>query len=210
MIAVPVGLFAAALAIIPRRNMGWRRLSIAMLPLVLGLMAIAGYWLLVLLPASTDYVTNPASLAYRGPDRLLSSLTSYWPTSVAIVLGVAAIALGSLGELLRRRADGYVVLLAWFAIVWGALAYSMLSGAATDYPRFATVLLAPIVIAAAGAVTWLIGALARSTREMMPAVPQEAVVIACRRPDHGDFHAIRRPALRPSGRRLPATRCPRR
>ena len=62
MIAVPVGLFAAALAIIPRWNLGWRRLTVVVLPLVLGLMAVAGYWLLVLLPASAEYVTNPASL----------------------------------------------------------------------------------------------------------------------------------------------------
>ena len=55
--------------------------------------------------------------------------------------------------MLRRRADGYVLLLAWIAVVWGALAYSMVSGAATDYPRFATVLLAPVVTAAAGAFT---------------------------------------------------------
>jgi len=144
----------------------------------LGLLAVAGYWVLVLVPASAEYVTNPASLAYRGPDRLASSLMSYGPTSVAIALGACAIALGAVGEIVRRRADGYVVLLAWFAIVWGALAYSIVSGAATDYPRFATVLLVPLVVAAAGAVTWFIGAFARSAREMVPALPRESFVIA--------------------------------
>ncbi|HKO32159.1 MAG TPA: hypothetical protein VJY85_00280, partial [Candidatus Limnocylindria bacterium] len=88
MIAVPVGLFAAALAVVPRRDMGWRRLTVVLLPLGLGLLAIAGYWLLVLVPASAEYVTNPASLAYRGPDRLASSLTSYGPTSAAMAVGV--------------------------------------------------------------------------------------------------------------------------
>ena len=177
MIAVPVGLFAAALAIIPRRNMGWRRLSLAVLPLVLGLMAIAGYWLLVLLPASTDYVTNPASLAYRGPDRLLSSLTSYWPTSVAIVLGVAAIALGSLGECFAvEPTDTWCC---WrgsrsFGAPLPTRCCPALRPTTRVSPRSSV---APVVIAAAGAITWLIGALARSTREMMPAVPQEAVVI---------------------------------
>lgn len=177
MIAIPVGLFAAGLAVIPHRNLGWRRLTVAFLPLGIGLAVVAGYSLLVLLPATGDYVTNPASLAYRGPGRLLSSLVSYGPGSVVIVVGIAAILVGSAGDLLRRRADSYLVLLVWLAVVWGALAYSMASGAATDYPRFATVLLGPIVVGAAGAVIWVIGALTRSARDMLPTVPQKTVLV---------------------------------
>ena len=74
MIAVPVGLFAAALAIIPRRNLGWRDLRIACSRWCIGLGAIGVYWLLVLLPASTRLRHEPRQPGYRGPDRLFSSL----------------------------------------------------------------------------------------------------------------------------------------
>ncbi|HET7581363.1 MAG TPA: hypothetical protein VFL75_01260 [Candidatus Limnocylindria bacterium] len=177
LIALPVSFAAAGLALLPRRNLGWRALAHALLPLLIGLAAISAYWLIVLLPASADYVTNPASLAYRGPDRLFASLFSYWPTSVVVALGGLAIGLGSLGALVRRHVDGYVLLLLWVAGTWGALAYSMLSGAATDYPRFATVLLAPLVVGAAGSVLWLVNALARYIRELEPRAPQVAFVI---------------------------------
>ena len=83
-----------------------------------------------------------------------------------------------LGEMVRRRADGYVVLLCGSRLSGERSLTRRLSGAATDYPRFATVLLAPIVVAVAGAITWLISALARSAREMVPAMPQQAMVIA--------------------------------
>ncbi|HEX3219870.1 MAG TPA: hypothetical protein VHU77_07585 [Candidatus Limnocylindria bacterium] len=176
-IALPVSLVAAALALVPRRALGWRPIGHALLPLLIGLVAIAAYWALVLLPASTDYVTNPASLAYRGPERLFASLFSYWPTSAVVVLGAAAIGLGSLGALLRRRVDGYILLLTWLGATWGSLAFSMVSGAATDYPRFATVLLAPLVVGAAGAAMWLVLALARYVRDLQPRVPQLTFVV---------------------------------
>jgi hypothetical protein len=43
-------------------------------------------------------------------------------------------------------------LLTWIGVTWGALLYSVASGAATDYPRFATPLLAPLAVAAGGGV----------------------------------------------------------
>lgn len=177
LIALPVGLGAAGMAAFARRQLGWRVVGQALLPLLVALLAVAVYWAVVLLPASDNYVTNPASLAYRGPDRLFSSLFSYWPTSVVVAMGACAIALGSLGEVLQRRAGGHLVLLLWLAATWGLLGYSILSGAATDYPRFATVLLAPLVVAAAGAMVWLVGMLASYLRELLPKVPESIVPV---------------------------------
>ena len=45
--------------------------------------------------------------------------------------------------------------MAWMTVTWGALAYSAINGAATDYPRFATLLLAPLAVSAAAALAWL-------------------------------------------------------
>jgi hypothetical protein len=178
LIALPVGLGAAAIAVLPRRHLGWRVIARDLAPLLAGLLAVALYWALVLLPASAEYVANPASLAYRGPERLFSSLFSYWPTGAVLALGICAIGLGSLGELLRRRPGGNVLLLLWLAANWGALGYSMMSGAATDYPRFSTVLLAPLVVGAAAGMVWLVMALTGYVRELAPRVPAIAVAVA--------------------------------
>jgi len=59
------------------------------------------------------------------------------------------------GELFRRAPGLHVALLSWAVVAWGALLYASVTGASTDYPRFATLVLAPLVIGAAGAFTWL-------------------------------------------------------
>jgi hypothetical protein len=152
MIAVPTGLAAAALAAVALRRVGWRQLARPLLPLLLAVGGVAAYWLLVLLPASGDYLTNPASLAYRGPGRLLDSLFTYGPTTAVVALGSIAIVVGCVADLRRRRISGWLFLLTWIGVTWGALLYSVASGAATDYPRFATPLLAPLAVAAGGGV----------------------------------------------------------
>lgn len=148
-VAVPIGLAVAGIGLFRLRGLGWAELRRALVPVLVGLGVIAGYWLVVLLPASQDYVTNPASLGYRGPERLVSALFEFWPTGMVIVIGAATIAVGSLTELLRRTVDRYLVMLAWAAVAWGALLAAVVTGAATDYPRFAPVLLAPLVLASA-------------------------------------------------------------
>jgi len=70
-IAVPVGLSAAGIAAFRLRWLGWPVLRHGLLPVIIALAGIGLYWLLVLLPAGRDYVTNPASLGYRRPARLL-------------------------------------------------------------------------------------------------------------------------------------------
>ena len=115
------------------------------------------YWLAVLGPNSRDYLTNPASLAYRGPDRLFVALGSYPPTVAMAAVGVVGIAIGIVQAIRARSLNGEVLLALWLAVAWGALLYTAVSGAATDYPRFATVLLAPLVVASARGIVHLIG-----------------------------------------------------
>ncbi|MDQ2941696.1 MAG: hypothetical protein M3R05_05850 [Chloroflexota bacterium] len=177
MIAVPLGIIVAGVAAFSMRQLGRDVLVRGLLPLAAVLAVVGLYWLLVLLPASGDYVNNPASLAYRGPDRLFSALVSYWPTGVIVALGSVALVLGGVRDLARRQLDGYVVLAAWVAVTWGALLYSVVSGASTDYPRFATLLLAPLVVAAAGGSLWLTIALAAYVREIAPAASQAGWVM---------------------------------
>lgn len=148
-LAVPVGLAAAGIAAFRLRGLGWPVLRHALLPVIIALAGIGVYWLLVLLPAGRDYVTNPASLGYRGPERLFSALFDYWPTGLVIVVGMATVVVGLIGELLRREVDRYAVLAAWVGITWGALLVAVVTGASTDFPRFAPVILAPLVPAAA-------------------------------------------------------------
>jgi hypothetical protein len=149
-LAVPVALSAAALSLVRIRHMGSARLLRALVPVALILVFFAPYLLLVLLPASQDYVTNPASLNYRGAGRLLDGLTSYWPTVIIMVVGGATIVLGGLSDLRRGVLGRYVLLLLWTGAVWGTLLIAILTGASTDYPRFTTPLLIPLVIGAAG------------------------------------------------------------
>ncbi|TMB82362.1 MAG: hypothetical protein E6J39_08950 [Chloroflexi bacterium] len=154
-IGIPIGISVAVFFLVQKRRLGWRRIASFAWPSVVVLAALALYLWVVLLPAGRDYVTNPASLGYRGPGRLLSGLFSYWPTTVVMLVGGTAIVLGVVGELFRRAPGLHVALLSWAVVAWGALLYASVTGASTDYPRFATLVLAPLVIGAAGALTWL-------------------------------------------------------
>ena len=135
--------------------------------LVIPLVVLA-YWLLVLLPASVEYVTNPASLNYRGADRLFKALELYWPTIVVIAIGAGCLVIGAVRDFQHRRLGPYVVLSAWAVAAWGSLLLSVLSQASTDYPRFATPLLAPLIVAGAGGLLWLSRWLARYLRARNP------------------------------------------
>ena len=181
-IAVPTALAIAGLSAFTLRRVGWRPLGQALLPPSLAVAGVAGYWLLVLIPASGTYLTNPASLAYRGPDRLFSALFSYWPTTTVVAVGALALTIGAVGDLVRRRIGGFAVLMVWVGVTWGALVYSVLTGAATDYPRFATLLLAPLVVAAGAGVVWLVdtlgGQLAGAPLAIRRALVPAALVVA--------------------------------
>jgi len=149
-LAVPIALSAAALSLVRARRVGLARLLPALVPVGLILVFLVLYWLVVLLPASEGYVTNPASLNYRGAGRLFEALFSYWPTVVVIVVGATTIVVGAIGDLMRRVAGRYVLLLCWSAAVWGALLFAIFTNASTDYPRLSTPLMTPLVLGAAG------------------------------------------------------------
>jgi hypothetical protein len=171
LIAVPVGLVVGSVVLWSHRHDG-PRLWPAVIASGVVVVALGAYFLAVVLPNSRDYLANPASLAYRGPDRLFVALFSYPPTLAIVALGAAVIAWGTFSAARRRRLTGSVVLAIWVVIAWGALAYSTVSGAATDYPRFATVLLAPFVVAAAGGLRRGVEAIALTLERSTPAVPQ--------------------------------------
>lgn len=158
-IAVPVGISAALLSASRLQHLGRWPVVRALVPSIVLLTGVAIYWLVVLVPASDEYLTNPASLAYRGPGRLFDVLFSYPPTSFIVGLGAIWVMVGAARDLLRLRIGGAAYVAAWAGITWGALGYSIASSGATDYPRFATVLLAPLIVAAAAAIVSVIGTL---------------------------------------------------
>jgi hypothetical protein len=160
-LAVPVALSAAALSLLRARRIGMARLLPALVPVGLILAFLVLYWLVVLLPAGEGYVTNPASLNYRGAGRLFEGLFSYWPTVVIMVVGGTAIVLGALSDLKHRLVGRYVLLLLWSGAMWGALLFAIFANASTDYPRFTTPLMTPLVLGAAGGLHASLGFLAR-------------------------------------------------
>jgi hypothetical protein len=204
-LAIAAGVVAAGLAAARQRHVNWKALAGAIAPLGIVLAGIGIYWGLVLLPANADYLSNPASLAYRGPDRLFSPLIGQWPSVLLLSLGTLGLAVGGVRALLRRRLDGYTVLIAWVAVIWGALISSMTGAAGTDYPRFATPMLAPLVVGAAAVGARLLRSLASSLRNLMPrwspdvvmgvvvlaAVLVTAPIVAARHTQQADFYDLR-------------------
>lgn len=176
-IVVPIGGVVAGIALLarPERDFGatLRRLR---LPLI-ALAAIGIFWLFVLRVETTDFVANPASLAYRGPDRLWALLLERWPTTLILIIGTGAILLGLVSAMVRRRIDGWVSLAAWGATTWAVLAYAVVTGSATDYPRFATLLLVPVVVGAAAAALWALRALSSYVGGLSPRVAELVVPV---------------------------------
>ena len=162
-VMVPIGLALSALVALlalvrthgdPRKVVS--RLSISGLAYA----TVGAYWLVILVPASADYVANPASLAYRGPARLWADLFGRWPTAIVAIVGAAALAVVAVSALWHRRLERTVFVAGWAVLAWGLLSWSLLTGSATDYPRFATPLLLPLAIGAAVAVLWVLRSLA--------------------------------------------------
>jgi hypothetical protein len=176
-VAVPTGLAVAGISAFRLRGLGWAALRQALVPVLLGMGIIALYWALILLPAGHEYVSNPASLAYRGPDRLASTLFDFWPTAMVIVVGLATVVIGTIAELLQRTVDRFVTLMAWTGVAWGSLFVAVVTGASTDYPRFSPVLLAPLVVACALATWWLMRTAAVYLSSLAPAIRTSAWVM---------------------------------
>jgi hypothetical protein len=172
-IALVAGLAVASVSAMGSLRAG--RLSVrSLMPPAVGLALVGAYWVLVLLPSSEAYVTNPASLNYRGSDRLWEQLTGYWPTIVVIVAAGAALVAGLISEIRRRRIGPYVIVLVWTALTAATLAYSIMTGAATDYPRFATPLLAPLAVGAGGGIAAALRWSSEWLHTVRPVVPAGA------------------------------------
>lgn len=177
---VPIALAIGAVILAGRRRLGLRRLALLASPLVLALGGVGVYWWVSLLPASGEYVSNPASLAYRGPSGLFRALFAYWPTLVVVVLGSITIILGWIRERLQPAPARWRFLLVWAGLAWATLALAVVGGASTDYARFATVLLAPLVVAVGEPLTWLARWFERYLRSLVPTAdsPLPAIVAA--------------------------------
>jgi len=179
-IFVPLGIALTGIVVLVAvSDSGWQWQSVlrALIRPGILLVAVGMYWLLALLPASTDYVTNPASIAYRGPDRLWADLFGRWPTAVVSVTGAGVLAIAALRSLLRRRLDPLALVAIWTVLAWSILGWSIISGSATDFPRFATPVLFPLVIGAAAGVTWALRAFAASLAEAGYRGPPDLIVV---------------------------------
>jgi len=128
----------------------WRERMRALKPFAITLAVVAAYWLVVLLPQNQEYAQNPASLNYRGPNRIWPLLTTYWPTTLVLVTGAAAVLAGGAREIVARRVGGFILVAAWTLSTLAVLAWSIMFGVATDYPRFVAPIVAPLVVAAGG------------------------------------------------------------
>ncbi|MEA2674703.1 MAG: hypothetical protein QOI92_1895 [Chloroflexota bacterium] len=152
---LPVVVGAAGLAMLPTSGATWRHRARQAWPLALMFGVIAAYWVRVIAPASIGFVANPASLAYRGPERVPEILADYLPTLAICLLGAGALLVSS-REVIARRVrlrDPRSVLILWAIVAWAAFGLSAAARASTDYPRFVPILVAPLIVAAAGALT---------------------------------------------------------
>jgi len=128
----------------------WKERLRALKPLGITSAVVAAYWLVVLLPQNQEYGQNPASLNYRGPNRIWPLLTTYWPTTLVLVTGAAALLAGGVRELVSRRVGGFILVAGWTLGTLAVLAGSVMFGVATDYPRFVAPIVAPLAVAAGG------------------------------------------------------------
>lgn len=166
-VGIPIALAVAGICVLRARRLRWVALVRASAPLLIALVAVGIYAVVVLAPASTDYVSNPASLAYRGPGRLMSSLLAYGPTAAVVVTGALAVVAGGIIDGLKRSFGGGSMLLTWSAGAWGFLLVAAIAGTGTDYPRFAPVVLAPLAVAAAAAMLVLLEVMTRQGRALI-------------------------------------------
>ena len=179
MVALPACAIAAGLGLLRHRGEPIRPRVRRALPMLLGLACIGAYWAIVIAPASVPYVANPASLSYRGPDRLMDELFSYLPTLAIVIGGGVALAAWAARSFLRRQlpsaSDPHAVVAAWAATSWAGFVVSAVGHAATDYPRFAPLLVMPLVVAAADG---LVSASAFLRRRLMSRATDEHGLVA--------------------------------
>lgn len=151
----------AIVAALGNSHLSLRRKVIALTPLAVCLMALAPYWLLVILPQNHEYLLNSASLSYRGPWAFWRRLSAYEWNLVVAGFGAVALLIGVWRELAGQRLGHFSILIVWAAAVWGFFALTILSNVGTEYPRFQYPLLQPLALALGGGVAALARASAR-------------------------------------------------
>jgi hypothetical protein len=176
-VGIPIALAIAGISVVRVRRLRWLALLRALAPLLIALVALGIYAAAVLAPASKDYVSNPASLFYRGPGRLMSSLFAYGPTAALVVTGAVAAVAGVVIDGLKRSLGGGSVILTWSAGAWGFVLVAAIAGTGTDYPRFAPIVLAPLVVAAAAAMLALTHAMTRQLQASTASSRLEALAV---------------------------------
>ena len=176
-VGIPIALAVAGISVLRARRLRWVALLRAMLPLLIALVALGIYAAAVLAPASKDYVSNPASLFYRGPGRLMSSLFAYGPTAAVVLTGAAAAVVGFGIDALKRSFGGGSIVLTWSVGAWGFLLLAAVAGTGTDYPRFAPIVLAPLVVATAAALLALTRAMTRQLQALAPSPRLEFLAV---------------------------------
>jgi hypothetical protein len=149
-IAVVAGVAVALASALRVTNLTWAQRRLAMMPLAAVLAALAVYWVSVILPYNQEYAQNPASLAYRGPDRIWALLQPHTPNLIMLMCAAVLLAGGCTYEASARRIGGYMVAGAWVVGSCAVLVLSVVSGAATDYPRFIPPIVAALAVAAGG------------------------------------------------------------
>jgi hypothetical protein len=136
-----------------------RERVVCLKPLAIGLAVLAPYWLFVIVPKNTNYLSNAASLNYGGPHALWQHLSADPMTLTILFAGAGILVLAAVYTFAGTRIGNFSVLTAWGAACWGFLAVSILGGVGTEYPRFVFPLLQPLAIAVGGglvlAIRWL-------------------------------------------------------
>src|SRR6185295_15860231 len=91
-------------------------------------------------------------------------LFAHGPTAVLVVTGAVAALAGGAIDALKRSFGGGSILFSWSAGAWGFLLIAAAAGTGTDYPRFAPIVLAPLVVAAASVLLVLTDVLVRNVQ----------------------------------------------
>lgn len=155
-----------------------RRLVAVLWPAALLAMPATIYWLAILAPANSGYGANPASIAFRGPERLIGELTGDGRSGAVILAGALTVGVTT-GQALARRTGGrHAVLGAWTGGTWAVATATVAAGSATDYPRFAPLLMAPLIVAAGGGCARLCDGLAEVMERRWPDPGREHTVLA--------------------------------
>lgn len=152
LIAIVAGVLVFSAAMLRCRPLTWAKCRTALFPTILMLVVVGLYLLVVILPENREYAQNPASLSYRGPDRIWPLLTGYRPNLFIIAAGLAMLVVGCCYEICRWRPGPFLSAGAFALAPLAICAFSIITKAATDYPRFVAPIMMPLAITLGGGI----------------------------------------------------------